>query len=103
MIVAGWHKHDAVAETYAFSALGARCQKHLRRGGVGIFLKEMVLDLPRVVDTDPVGEFDLFQRLTIDSVLSVNVPGSRNLVFVKMPNFIYLSPEPWASGHSVTE
>src|SRR6478672_10229804 len=43
----------------------------------------MVLDLPRVVDADAVGEFDLFQRLAIDSVFSISVPGSRNLVFVK--------------------
>jgi hypothetical protein len=50
---------------------------------MGILSQEMVLDLPRAVDADPVGEFDLFERLAIDSVLSIRVPGSRNLVFIK--------------------
>src|SRR6185437_15868202 len=59
MIVAGWHQNDAMAETYAFSALGARCQEHLRGGGMRIFLKEMVVDLPCVVDPAPISEFDL--------------------------------------------
>ena len=50
---------------------------------MGILLEEMVLDLPRVIDADAVGEFDLFQRFAIDSVLRISVPGSRNLMFVK--------------------
>ena len=93
MIVAWRHEHDAMAETYAFCALRARCQKHLRRGGMGIFLKEMVLDLPRVVDADAVGEFDLFERLAINSVLGISVPGPWNLVFIKDAEF-HLSISP---------
>jgi hypothetical protein len=34
---------------------------------MGIFLKEMVLDLPGVIDADAVGELDLFQRFAIDA------------------------------------
>ena len=67
MIVTWRHENDAVAEAYALCALRARRQKHLRRGGMGILLQEMVLDLPRVVDAYPVGEFDLFERLAIAS------------------------------------
>ena len=42
---------------------------------MGIFLKEMVLDLPRVIDADAVGEFDLFERLAINSVLGIIAQG----------------------------
>jgi hypothetical protein len=87
MIVAWRHEHDAMAETYAFCALRARCQKHLRRGGMGILLQEMVLDLPGVVDADPVGEFDLFERLALNSVLGTSVPGPWYLVFIKDTEF----------------
>ena len=80
MIVAWWHEHDAVAKTYALCALRARRQKHLRRRGMGILFQEMVFDLPRVVDANAVGELHLFERFAIDSMLSISVPGSRNLV-----------------------
>jgi hypothetical protein len=50
---------------------------------MGILLQEMVLDLPRVVDAYPVGEFDLFERLAINSVLGIRIPGPRYLVFIK--------------------
>jgi len=56
-----------VAEADALGALRARGQKHLRHRGMGIFLKEMVLDLPGVIDADAVGELDLFQRFAIDA------------------------------------
>jgi hypothetical protein len=43
----------------------------------------MVFDLPRIIDADAIREFDLFERFAIDSVLSISVPGPRNLVFIK--------------------
>jgi hypothetical protein len=54
---------------------------------MGILLQEMVLDLPGVVDADPVGEFDLFERLALNSVLGTSVPGPWYLVFIKDTEF----------------
>ena len=54
---------------------------------MGIFLEEMVLDLPGVIDADAVGELDLFQRFAIDAVLRIGVPGARDLMFVEDAEF----------------
>jgi hypothetical protein len=54
---------------------------------MGILLQEMVFDLPRIVDAKAVGELHLFERFAIDSMLSISVPGSRNLVFIKDAEF----------------
>ena len=54
---------------------------------MGILLQEMVLDLPRVIDANAVGELYLFERFAIDSMLSISVPGSRNLVLIKDAEF----------------
>ncbi len=63
MVVAGRRQHDAVADADALGARGAGGEKHLRCGGVGIFLEEVVLDFPDVVDAQTVGQFDLRQRV----------------------------------------
>ncbi len=39
----------------------------------------MVLDLPQVLDTQPVGEFNLFQRLLDEFEFRVGVPWARKL------------------------
>ena len=49
-------------------ALRARGQEHLRRARVRVLLEEVVLDLPDVVDAQPVGELDLLERL-VDQLL----------------------------------
>jgi len=58
-----------------------------------ILFQKMVLDLPCVVDSYSVGEFDLIQRFAIDSVLRISIPGARNLVFVKDSELHLFSPE----------
>ncbi len=66
---------------------------------MGILLQEMVLDLPRVIDANAVGELYLFERFAIDSMLSISVPGSRNLVLIKDAEFhlpISSAPAPLA-------
>src|SRR6185437_10149693 len=83
MVVAGRHQHDAVAEPDLLGALRARGEEHFGRGGMGIFLEEVMLDLPRIVDADAVGEFDLLQCLAIDAMLGIRVPGTRQLMFVE--------------------
>jgi hypothetical protein len=70
---------------------------------MGILLQEMVLDLPRVVDAYPVGEFDLFERLAINSVLGIRVPGPWYLVFIKDTEFYLLSPAHCAVTYAALE
>ena len=53
----------------------SRGQEHLRRGGVGVLLEEVVLDLPHVVEPQPVGELDLLERLAEQLGLAVLVQG----------------------------
>ena len=56
-----------------------------------IFLEEVVLDLPDVVDAEPVGEFDLVERVLVEAALGVLVPGLRQLVLVEQAEFHCLS------------
>ena len=62
-------------------------EKHLRRRGMRIFLEEVVLDLPDVIDAEPVGEFDLFERILVEPQLGILVPGLRQLMLVKEAEF----------------
>ena len=52
-----------------------------------ILLEKVVLDLPDVIDADPVGELHLLQRFLVEPPLGVIVPvgarGARQLVFVE--------------------
>jgi len=45
----------------------------------------MVLDLPEVVEAEPVGELDLLQRVLQQAVLVVGRPRPRELVLVEDP------------------
>ena len=55
--------HDAVAEADALRALRDRGEEHLGRARVAVLLEEVVLDLPHVVDAEPVGELALLERV----------------------------------------
>ena len=52
---------------------------------VRVLLEEVVLDLPRVVVAEPVGELDLVERLVEQLVLVVATPRLRELVLVEDP------------------
>src|ERR1700724_1026318 len=56
-------------------------EKHLGGGGGGIFVEEMMLDLPRVVVAEPVGEHHLRERVLEQAVLVAFVPRLRQLQF----------------------
>ena len=71
---AGWFTarrdlDDAVAEPDALGARRRGGQEHLRRGRVRVLLEEVVLDLPDVVEPEPVGQLDLGQRVLQQRVL----------------------------------
>ena len=69
MVVAGRRQHHAVADADAPGARGAGGEEHLGRRGVGVLLEEVVLDLPDVVDAEPIGQLDLRQRVLEQAVL----------------------------------
>ena len=82
-VVAGRHEGDAVPQPDALRALAAGGEEDLGRGGVRVLLEEVVLDLPRVVDAEAVGQLDLVERLLEEPVLVAVVPGARDLVLVE--------------------
>ena len=67
MVIVRRHQHDAVAKADVLGALRAGGEENLGRGGMRIFLQEVVLDLPDIFDAKLVGQFDLIQRLLIDA------------------------------------
>src|SRR5262249_13314965 len=52
-----------------------------------VFFKKMVLDLPDVIDAEPVGELDLVESLLVKAQLGILAPGLRQLVLVKKSEF----------------
>src|SRR5262249_46137865 len=87
VIVLRRHQHDAVPEANALGALRAGAEEHLGCGGVRIFLEEVVLDLPGVVDAQAVGELNLIERFLVQAQLGAVVPWPRQLVLVEDPEF----------------
>ena len=79
MVVARRHERDAVAEADVLRALAAGGEEDLGRGGVRVLLEEVVLDLPGVVDAEPVGELDLVERLLEQPVLAARRPQGRGI------------------------
>src|SRR4051794_33593595 len=79
--------HDAVTQPDAPRALRRRGEEDLGRAGVRVLLEEVVLDLPRVVDPDPVGVLDLLERVLDQLVLGVGRPRPRQLVLVEDAEF----------------
>ena len=48
-----------MGQANVFRALAGRAKKHLRRRGMGIFLKEMMLHFPGIIIAPDIGELDL--------------------------------------------
>ena len=85
VVVARGHHHDAGSEPNSLRALGAGGQKHLGRRRMRVLLEKVVLDLPGVIDPEPVGQFDLVQRLLEELLFASLDPRPRELVFVEDP------------------
>ena len=83
MVEARRDLHDAVPEPDVLGALAGGGEEHLGRARVRVLLEEVVLDLPDVVDADPVGELDLLERVVQQPLLGVLGPGPRQLVLVE--------------------
>ena len=77
-----------MAEANVLGALARGGEEDLGGGGVRVLFEEVVLDLEDVIEAELVGELDLFERLLIDAVLGVWIPGRlivrlRELQFVE--------------------
>ena len=76
---------NAVAQSDVLGALRSGAEEDFGRGGVRVLLEKMVLDLPRVVVAEAVGQLDLVERLVQQPMLAVLVPRPRQLVLVEDP------------------
>jgi hypothetical protein len=76
---------DSVREANATGALARGGEEDLGRRGVGVLLEEVMLDLPRVVVAEPVGELDLVERVVQQLVFASLVPRPGELVLVEDP------------------
>ncbi len=83
MIVVGRHQGDAVSEPDILRPLRARREKYFRRRGMRIFLEEVMLDFPGVVDAEFVGELDLIERILEQLQLIALFPGTRQLMLIE--------------------
>ena len=64
-------------------ALRGGGEEDLGRGGVRVLLEEVVLDLPGVVDAEPVGQLDLVERVLEELLLAALDPRARELMLVE--------------------
>ena len=62
-------------------------EEDLGRRGVGIFLEEVVLDLPGVVVAEPIGQLELVEGVVVEPPLAVRAPRPRQLHLVEDPEF----------------
>ncbi len=83
MVVLRDHLADAVAQPDPRRASRRRGEEHLGRGRVRVLVEEVVFDLPRVVEAEPVRELDLIERVAQQAELVVVAPRLRELVFVE--------------------
>ena len=81
--VAGGQLHDAVGEADLFGALARGTEKHLGGGRMRILFEKVVLDLPGIVVAEPVGQFELVERVVIEPQLAARLPRARQLQLIK--------------------
>jgi hypothetical protein len=74
--------HDAVADLDALGQHGAGGQEQLGRGAVRVFLEEVMLDRPDMVEAQLVGQLHLLEAVVVDRALGLARPRprDRNLV-----------------------
>ena len=83
VVVVRDHLADAVAETDPAGARRGCGEEHLGRRRVRVLVEEVVLDLPRVVEAEPVGQLHLLERVAQELELVVLAPRLGKLVLVE--------------------
>jgi hypothetical protein len=76
---------DPVAEPDALRPLARSAEEQLGCRRMGVHLEEVVLDLPREVEAQTVGQLDLVEGLLQQFVLALGVPRARQLVLEEDP------------------
>ena len=96
---AGWLKLAALDDAVAQADARVRwlaAARNTSGARVRVLLEEVVLDLPHVVDAQPVRELDLLERVLEQPVLGVVVPRAGQLVLVEDAE-LYLGGK-WIGG-----
>src|SRR6516165_6895724 len=86
-VVSRRHQDDAMSEADAPRTLGRGGEEHLRGRRMRVFLKEVVLHLPGIVNAQAVRQLDLIQRVLEEAELGAGLPGTRQLVLIEDPEF----------------
>src|SRR5579883_1716506 len=87
MRLIGGELDHAVAEPDALGALAGGAEEYFRRGRVRVFLEKVMLDFPRIVVAELVGQLDLRQRILQELVLALRSPRPRQLMLVENAEF----------------
>ena len=61
-------------------------------GGMGIFLKEMMFDFPGVVIAKAICQLELTERIVVQLLLGMRLPGTGNLQLIKNAEFHGIYP-----------
>ena len=77
----------AMGDANIFGALADGAKEHFGRGTMRIFLQEVMLDLPHEIETEPIAELDLLQRLPVDIVFAAVIPRPGHLHFKMQTEF----------------
>ena len=72
-----------MAQADVLGPASRRRQQHFRRAGVGVFVQEVMLHLPGVIEAQFVGQNDLGQRILEQAMLVAIVPGAGKLKLVE--------------------
>ena len=72
-----------MAEAVLFDALAGCAREDLGGWGMRVFFQEVVLDLPRVVVAEAIGEFHLVERVLIELAFVVHAPWAWQLQLVE--------------------
>src|SRR5579885_2828072 len=83
MVVGGRQQHDSMTQPDARGALTARRKKDLGSRGMRVLFEKVMLDFPHVVDSEPVGEFDLVECILKEFQFRPGRPWAGKLVFVE--------------------
>src|SRR5208282_2943786 len=79
--------NDSMAEADVLRALAARREENFRRRRMRILLEEVMLGCPHVVESEAIGEFDLFERVLEQLMFGIASPWPWELMLIETANF----------------
>src|SRR5262245_14054631 len=79
--------HDAMPQPNVPRSLAGGPQENLGRRRVGVLLQKVMLDLPGIVVTQTVGQFELVECVVVQMPLAVRAPRPWQLQLIKDAEF----------------